>query len=152
MRPSLKQQAVLVVMLTSALWSSSAPAEGKHRIMHPPIVPHVEVPPLVRFTGTLHSPQEKGDGTVHTLTVFIEETEWQFRLTKVETLTGTNYGWMILQDIFPPELRLSGPPDLLGPLEKPDIAGKPVEIEGRLYRADRMLVVTAAGEVTDRPE
>lgn len=118
----------------------------------PPVVPQLEVPPLVRFTGTLLPPDEKANGGVHTLRIFIQNKEWLFRLENVETLSGTNYGWMILGDLFPPELHFTGPADLLGPLQQPELAGKMITVEGRLYLADRMLAVTAAGEDIARPK
>ena len=68
---------------------------------------------LVRFAGTLLPVEGKGTSDLNTLTVFIRDQAWLFRLDKVETLAGTNLGWMILNDIFPPELRFAGPADLL---------------------------------------
>ena len=109
----------------------------------------MEVPPLMRFTGTLHLPQEKGS-PVHSLTIRVHDTEWQFWLTDVQALSGMNYGWMILSDIFPPELRLAGPADLLRPLQNPAIAGKPLTVEGRLYTANRKLLVTAVEKLTEQ--
>lgn len=116
------------------------------------IIPHIHIPPLVRFTGTLHPSEEPEDNGLHTLWISVGDKEWQFRLTNVEVLTGTNYGWMILSDIFPPHLRLSAPKDLLVRLSRPEIAGKPLTIEGRWYRANRVLLVTAFAEASDNAQ
>jgi hypothetical protein len=81
--------------------------------------------------------------------VFIHDTKWNFWLTKVDTLNGPNYGWLVLADLFPRELHFSGPEDLLGPLQRPEIAGKPLTVEGRLYASDHKLVVTAVGDAEE---
>jgi hypothetical protein len=132
------------------LLTSVALAESRHRhFPRPPITPYIHIPPLVRFTGTLHPSEEQNDDSLHTLWISVRGKEWQFRLTNVEVLTGTNYGWMILSDIFPPHLRISAPENLLAWLERPEIVGKPFTIEGRLYRANRVLLVTALEEASE---
>ena len=60
------------------------------------------------------------------------------------TLTATtNSGCGLLKDLFPPHLRLTGPDELLAPLQQHDIAGRPFILEGRLYAGDHMLYLTA---------
>ena len=77
------------------------------------------------------------------LTVSVEETRWRFNVAKVEKLTGKEVGSLrLLQAIFPPQLRLIGPDELLRPLQDPQVAGKPLVIEGLLYIGDRMLFIT----------
>jgi hypothetical protein len=119
--------------------------------MLPPIVPHLEIAPVVRLTGRLQPLQRKDGEGLHTLRVFIGRKEWLFQLEDIETLTGTNRGWTILNEIFPSELRLIDSEDLIGPLQQPEMAGKLITVEGRLYAGDRTLVVTAAAEGTDKP-
>jgi hypothetical protein len=135
-----------------ALSVSAAFAESHH---HPfprsLITPYLHIPPLVRFTGTLHPSEEKNGDGLHTLWISVRDKEWQFRLTAVDVLTGTNYGWMILSDIFPPHLRISAPENLLAQLERPEIVGKPLIIEGRLYRVNRVLLVTALEDASENP-
>lgn len=123
---------------TEAQWRS-------HRGPGFPDVPRLSVPPLVRLTGTLHPLQEEG-APVHALPVFINDAHWNFWLTRIDNLSGPPYGWLTLTDLFPRELRLSGPDELLGLLQQPQIAGKPISVEGRLYTVYRKLVVTAVGE------
>ncbi len=116
-----------------------------------PDVPRLSVPPLVRLTGTLHPPDEHG-APVHALTVYIGDRQWNFWLTDIDNMSGPPYGWLTLTDLFPRELRFSGPDEVLVPLQRPDIAGKPVSVEDRLYTVHRKLVVTAIGEPVEKTQ
>jgi len=133
----------LCLGLASVFWSTAAFAQG---------IPRIEPPPLVRFTGALLPLEEEGHKGLHTLTVFIKGQKWILRLAKVETLTGRNRGWMILQDLFPPQVRFIGPENLIQLLQKPESAGKLLTIEGRLYTGDRMFFVTAVEEAKEKPK
>ena len=137
------RQRIVVVLLTPIFWPTAASAQA---------IPHIEPPPLVRSTGALHPLEEKGRGGLLTLTVSVKDTKWIFRIAKVEKLTGRNpSGWRLLQDLFPPQVRFVGPAELLHPLQEPEIVGKLLIIEGRLYTGDRMLLITAVEEATEKP-
>ena len=112
----------------------------------PPVVPHVVIPPLVRFTGILLPYNAQNRGGFHTLTVIAGPQKWLFQLDNVETLSEPQTGEMILNDIFPPVLHLTGPEYLLQVLQTAETTKTPVTVEGRLYISDRMLAVTAANE------
>ena len=60
---------------------------------------------------------------MHSLMVFIHDTKWNFWLTRVDTLSGTNYGWLVLADLSPREVHCSGPEEFLGPLQRPEMVG-----------------------------
>jgi hypothetical protein len=111
------------------------------------VASHLESPPLVRFTGALLPLEEKGRGSLTTLTVSIQGKKRLFRIANVEKLTGKDpNGWRLIQDLFPPDLRLIGPEALLSPLLHSESEGKTLIIEGNLYSGDRMFVVTAIRE------
>ena len=136
------RQLMVVVPLVLSFWPTAASAQA---------VPYIEPPPLVRFTGALHPLEEKGRGGLLTLTVSVKDTKWIFRIAKVEKLTGRNpSGWRLLQDLFPQQVRFVGPAELLHPLQEPEIVGKLLIIEGRLYTGDRMLLITAVEEATEK--
>ncbi|MGE0822122.1 MAG: hypothetical protein AB7G75_08055 [Candidatus Binatia bacterium] len=99
------------------------------------------VPPLVRFTGTLLPPDEAKQG-IDTLQVSIEGKDWIFKIDKVRELTGPAHGQMILEDIFPPKLRFVGPDEFIAPLQQGAIANHPITVDGRLYIAHHMFLVT----------
>src|SRR5262245_21020354 len=64
-------------------------------------------PLVVRFIGTLQSFDEKKSYELNTLTMNIEaKQKWLYNVTRVDTLTGTDPGTMLLDRIFPPELQL----------------------------------------------
>jgi hypothetical protein len=102
-----------------------------------------EPPPLVHFTGSFHPLSETKPPGLSTLTVSIKETKWRFHITKVEKLSGRDpSGTRLLESIFPPHLRLTGPAHLLSRLQDPQVEGKPLTLEGRLYVGERMFFVT----------
>jgi hypothetical protein len=108
------------------------------------------VPPMVRLTGTLVPVKEQQNGGLDTLKVWIKDQEWAFKLTDVKTLSGTDYGAMLLNKLFPREVRFMGPEDVLRSIEEEAAAGKSLVVEGRLYIADRNFFVTAQGEPTTK--
>ena len=130
--------ATAIALLLSLLWPTAATTQE---------LPQLEPPPLVRFTGALHPLEEKGRGGLSTLTVSVKETKWIFKVAKIEKLTGTATSDLrLLESLFPAQLRFIGPDALLDLLQAPEIAGKSLTIEGRLYVGDRMLFLTAVVE------
>lgn len=106
-------------------------------------LPHFRQPPLVRIVASLSSLEEKQRGNLRTLTVYIKGKTWKLRIREITSLTATTKsGWRLLNDLFPPKLHLIGPEELLVPLQTDDIAGKPLELEGRLYVGDHQLFLT----------
>jgi hypothetical protein len=106
--------------------------------------PHLSGPPVVRFVGTFQPFSEQGAGGLNTLTVFVQNQKWLFQVNRVDTVTGSDPGMMLLNYIFPPQLRFFGPPNRIAPLENPEIAGKQVTLEGFLYIPDRTFYVASA--------
>jgi len=138
MERSRLRQFSAIMLLGEVFWVATLAAQ---------IASHLEPPPLVRFTGALLPLEEKGRGSLHTLTVSIQGKKRLFRIANVEKLTGMDpNGWRLLQDLFPSDLRLIGPEALLSPLLHPESEGKTLTIEGNLYSGDRMFVVTAVRE------
>jgi hypothetical protein len=83
----------------------------------------------------------------------LDGVRWRLRITKVEKLTGRAVsGLRLLESLFPPQVRLTGPEEFLRPLRGAEIAGKSLMIEGRLYMGDRTLFVAAIGEVSGRSQ
>jgi hypothetical protein len=76
--------------------------------------------------------------------VRVKQKKWRLHIREIKALTATTHqGWGLLNDLFPPWLRLTGPDDLLSPLQHDEIAGQPLVLEGRLYVGDHMLYLTA---------
>ena len=122
-----------------------------HRLRGAGVESPFSVPPVVRLSGTLvpiTGQQDKGLGT---LNVWIKDQEWAFKLTDVKTLSGTDYGAMILNKLFPREVRFKGPDTIIHPIQNAAAAGKPLVVEGRLYVADRTFLVTEQGAPMAKP-
>ncbi len=62
---------------------------------------------------------------------------------------GRKGGQAILRDLFHRQVRFYGPEDLIVSLQKPEIAGKLLTIEGRLYPKERRFLITVMEEVTE---
>src|SRR5712692_11268501 len=126
------------MFLVLVLWSSATPTQ---------VLAFLVTPPRVRLTGALFSVEgEKQKGVLHELNVFVREKQWTLRIAKAEFVAGTGRNRIILQRLFPPSVRFVGPADLIHSLLKPEIAGRPLIIEGLLYTGSRMLFVTGVDE------
>ncbi len=109
--------------------------------------PQLESPPLVRLTGAFSKLEEIPQSGPSTLQVSIQNATWSFTVVKFEKLTGRAATDLdFLQSLFPPQLRLTGAPAVLAPLQQPTILGKSLVIEGRFYSTEKMLLVLS---VTD---
>jgi hypothetical protein len=99
-------------------------------------------PGVVTMSGTFQPFNEHESHGLNTLTVTLDEKQqWLFRVNRVDTATGTNPGVMLLSEIFPPKLRLTGSTSNMALLEQPMVAGKTVTLQGFLYIADRNFYV-----------
>ena len=111
------------------------------RVCHalPPIL---RSPLVVTMSGTLQPFHEQESHGLNTLTVTIaEKQKWLFRVNRLDPLTGTDPGLMLLSEIFPPELHIRGSTPDMTVLEEPTVAGKTVTMQGFLYIADRNFYV-----------
>lgn len=106
-------------------------------------MPRLRHPPLVRIVGALAPLDEPPPRGLQTVVVTIKERKWRLRIREIKALTATTHqGWSLLKDLFPPRLRFVGPTNLLTRLQREDIAGIPLTLEGRLYVGDHMLYLT----------
>jgi hypothetical protein len=99
-------------------------------------------PLVVRMSGTLQPFNEHDSHALNTLTVTIADTQqWLFKVTHVDTLPDTATGVMLLSEIFPPELHITGATRDIAVLEEPTVVGKAVTLQGFLYLAERNFYV-----------
>ena len=92
MQWTLKRSVVAAAMVTSLLGATLASAQ----------IMGLAGPLSVRFVGTFEPFDEKKEGDINTLTVFVEDQKWLFHVTRVDTTTGTDPGMMLLSHLFPP--------------------------------------------------
>jgi hypothetical protein len=106
-------------------------------------LPHYRQPPLVRIQGVLAIPTNQQRDNLKTVSVHVKGKTWKLRINEITSLTAsTTTGWSLLNDLFPRKLHLIGPDELLLPLQHDDIAGKPLELEGRLYVGEHQLLLS----------
>ena len=108
----------------------------------------VRGPLIVRFTGTLQPFDQKAAGNLNTLTLTYQERQWLFHVDRVNVLNGRDPGTLLLKNIVPPRLSLSGPAQLLELLGTPESLGKPFTLEGMLYLRNRRFNMTTVKEET----
>ena len=103
-------------------------------------------PLVVTMSGTLQPFTEQDSHGLNTLTVTIaDKQKWLFKVDRVDTVTGTDPGMMLLSEIFPPELHIRGSIPDMALLEQLTVAGKTVTLQGFRSIADRNFYV---GEVS----
>jgi hypothetical protein len=108
----------------------------------PAAAPLSRSPLVVTMSGTFQPLTERASHDLNTLTVTIaDKQQWLFRVNRVDTVTGTNPGVMLLSEIFPPKLRIEGSTSNMAMLEQPTVVGKTVTLQGFLYIADRNFYV-----------
>lgn len=127
----------LGILFVTVFWANIANAR----------FPYPERTPSVRLTGVLLPIDEQDREDLITLKVFVQGQPWLFRVGKVEKLAGSERAQAIRQELLRRQVRLYGPEDLIAPLQEPEIAGKPLTIEGRFYANERRLLVTAVEKV-----
>jgi len=110
------------------------------------VPPFLRSPLVVTMSGTLLPFNEHESHGLNTLTVTIDDKQkLVFKVDRVDTVTDTDPGLMLLSEIFPPELHIRSSTDNTALLEGPTVAGKTVTLQGFLYIADRTFYV---GEVS----
>ena len=104
-------------------------------------------PSLIQFTGTVYAPDEKPatdlGSDVFDLVIDSEKT-WVFVIDQARNRSCTETKLGILKDLYPRKLHLRGAEDQLAFLQRRDLAGESVTIQGYLYRDSRRLDVTNA--------
>ena len=133
-----RQTLAMIVAVGALLGAFGRVCQAVSPILRPPLV--------VTMSGTLQPFHEQENHGLNTLTVTIaDKQKWLFSVNRVDTVTGTDPGVMLLSEIFPPELRIMGSTHDMAVLEQPTVAGKTITLQGFLYIADRNFYV---GEVS----
>lgn len=109
-------------------------------------------PPIVRFTGAFQPFDEKAAHNLDTLTVSYKEQRWLFKVEHVRAMGARDSGTMLLKRIFPPQLSLSGPAELLEPLGNLENMGKRWTLEGMLYLRHRRYYVATVEATPAEPQ
>jgi len=140
MKPTRKHIVTLIVAVVSVLAAAVVLAQ---------MLSPFYAPPVVRMTGIVQPYDEKKSNELNTLTLTVGGTKIPFRVSRMDTMTGSDPGMMLLDRIFPPELHLTGAPKNLAPLASSDSAGKSFTLEGFLYIADQNYAVASVTAATN---
>jgi hypothetical protein len=140
MKPTRKHIVTLIVAVVSVLAAAVVLAQ---------MLSPFYAPPVVRMTGIVQPYDEKKSNELNTLTLTVGGTKILFRVSRMDTMTGSDPGMMLLDRIFPPELHLTGAPKNLAPLASSDSAGKSFTLEGFLYIADQNYAVASVTAATN---
>ena len=130
-----RQTLAMIVAVGALLGAFGRVCQAVSPILRPPMV--------VTMSGTLQPFNDQDSRGLNTLTVTIDDKQqWLFTVNRVDTVTGTDHpGLMLLSEIFPPELRITGSTHDTALLEEPSVAGKMITLQGFLYIADRNFYV-----------
>jgi len=107
-----------------------------------------QAPFSVRFTGMLLPVNEQNREDLVTVSIFVGGTAWMLRLGEVKELDARDREQATEQAVQLRQVRFYGPDDLIGKLQKPEIAGKVLTIQGRLDPKENRFLVTAVEEGT----
>ena len=112
--------------------------------------PYPEQRPLdLRITGTFLAPDQQKRDDLVTVDVTVQGKPMLLRVGKVEDLTIQERKQAVKGDVLLHKVHFTGAEDLMMRLQKPEMIGKVITIEGWLDSQSRRLQVTAIKETTD---
>jgi hypothetical protein len=100
----------------------------------------------VRITGTLYSPDHTDIKGMDTLRVYIRHKHMAFKVEDARGIDTAANKLEILDALFPPLLTIVGSEDIIALLQKPEMEGKVITMEGDLYIGNGMFQVTRTWE------
>ena len=134
---------VVTALLIVLLWTTA----GNACSVYP------DRPVSLRVTGALLSVDGPEREDLVTVKVFVQGQPWLLRIGKVEDLTAQAREQAAKDDVLLRQVRFYGPEELISKLQKPDIAGKVITIEGRLDIKEKRFLVTGVQEAaTSSPQ
>lgn len=125
-----------IALMVMAFWTGAVRADETYP----------QAPFTVRFTGMLLPANAQNREDLVTVSVFVEGTPWLLRLGEIQELTARDQDQAKEQAVQLRQVRFYGAEDLISRLQKPEIAGKVLTIEGRLDPTARKFLVTAVQE------
>lgn len=112
--------------------------------------PYPEQRPLdLRITGTFLAPDQQKRDDLVTVDVTVQGKPMLLRVGKVEDLTIQERKQAVKGEVLLHKVHFTGAEDLMMRLQKPEMIGKVITIEGWLDSQSRRLQVTAIKETTD---
>ena len=103
-------------------------------------------PMKVRITGTMLPFEEQQRDDLVTATIFIQDKPWFFRVGKAEGLTSEEREQAVKDGALLEQVRLQGPDAVMRRLQKANLIGKLLVIEGQLDAKGRRFLVSSVEE------
>jgi hypothetical protein len=112
--------------------------------------PYPEQRPLdLRITGTFLAPDQQKRDDLVTVDVTVQGKPMRLRIGKVEDLTIQERKQAVKGEVLLHKVHFTGAEDLMMRLQKPEMIGKVITIEGWLDTQSKRLQVTTIKETTD---
>ena len=103
-------------------------------------------PMKVRVTGTLLPFEEQQRDDLVTATIFVQDKPWLFRVGKAEGLTSEEREQAVKDGALLQQVRFQGPDAVMRRLQKANLIGKLLVIEGELDAKGRRFRVSSVEE------
>ena len=103
-------------------------------------------PMKVRVTGTMLPFEEQQRDDLVTATIFIQDKPWFFRVGKAEGLTSEERERAVKDGALLEQVRFQGPDAVMRRLQKANLIGKLLVIEGQLDTKGRRFLISSVEE------
>ncbi len=128
-----------VAGLAAMLWAGAVSAQPSY----------LDRPVDVRIKGMLLPLEEEDRGYLVAVKVFVAGQPWLLRVGEVEGMTADERKQAVEHDILLQQVRFYGPDELMERMQKPEIIGKVITIEGRLDAKEKRFLVKALEVAAD---
>ena len=133
------KQFTIITLLVSALWIHTANAQS----------PAPGGQATLRVTGMLLPHEEQQRDDLVTATIFVQDKPWLFRVGKAEGLSSAEREQAVKDGVLLEQVRFYGPDAVMRRLQKANLIGKLLVIEGQLDAKGRRFLVSAVEEAKD---
>ena len=103
-------------------------------------------PTKVRVTGTMLPFEEQQRDDLVTATIFVQDKPWFFRVGKAEGLTSEEREQAVKDGALLEQVRFQGPDAIMRRLQKANLIGKLLVIEGQLDAKGRRFLISSVEE------
>jgi len=123
-------------LVISMFWATLASAQAVDSVQ----------PMKVRVTGTMLPFEEQQRDDLVTATIFVQDKPWFFRVGKVEGLTSAEREQAVKDGALLEQVRFHGPDAVMRRLQKANLIGKLLVIEGQLDAKGRRFLISSVEE------
>jgi len=103
-------------------------------------------PMKVRITGTMLPFEEQQRDDLVTATIFIQDKPWFFRIGKAEGMSSEQREQAVKEGALLEQVRFQGPDAIMRRLQKANLIGKLLVIEGELDAKGRRFIISSVEE------